>query len=81
MDPDPGGPKTCGSGGSESGCESIGNTGYDAVKVKMLQIPLYILIFLLTVFFLVQFRLWLYFCLAVKITLVKMLWKLAQYIL
>ncbi len=29
----------------------------------------------------VQFRLCLYFCLGVKITLVKMLWKLAQYIL
>ncbi len=44
-------PKKCGSGGSESVCGSIRNTGYDAVKVKMLQISLYILIFLLTVLY------------------------------
>ncbi len=49
MDPDPGGPKTCGSGGSESGSATL--VMNDTVKVKMLQILLNIQIFLLTVLY------------------------------
>ncbi len=49
LDPDPGGPKTCGSGGSGSGSATL--VMNDTVKVKMLQILLNIQIFLSTVLY------------------------------